>query len=428
VRSLQDWLQALERLHPRPIELGLERVARVRAALRLQLAMPLFVVAGTNGKGSVCGYLDAMLRAAGFRTGLYTSPHLLRYNERLRIDGVETPDPAWVQAFEQVEHARGDVSLTYFEFGTLAAALLLAEAKLDAAVLEVGLGGRLDAVNVFDADCAVITSIDLDHMQFLGDTREAIGFEKAGILRGGTPAICADPDPPASVLAHAQAIGAPLARLGVDFGYRPGHQQWSYWGARGNRAGLPHPALRGAHQLGNAAAAIAALEALHERLPVDMHAIRNGLVSVSVPGRYQVLPGRPAIVLDVAHNAHAARALAHTLAAHKGHARTLAVFGMLADKDIGAVIAALRDRVHVWYGAGLEGERGIAPQRLAALLAAHDPGKPAHLFDSPASAFAHARSAASDDDRILVVGSFLTVTAVMQALEDESAASGDVRS
>jgi dihydrofolate synthase/folylpolyglutamate synthase len=426
MRSLQEWLQVLERLHPQAIDLGLERVGRVRDALRLELSMPLFIVAGTNGKGSVCGYLDAMLRAAGFRCGLYTSPHLLRYNERLRIDGVEADDAAWVQAFERVERARGEVSLTYFEFGTLAAALLLADAKLDAAVLEVGLGGRLDAVNLFAADCAILTSIALDHMQYLGDTREAIGFEKAGILRRGKPAICADPDPPASLLEQGRALGVPLARIGIDFGYRPGHHQWRYWGPRGNRAGLPYPALRGAHQLGNAAAAIAGLDWLHERLPVDMQAIRTGLASVSVPGRYQVLPGRPAIVLDVAHNPHAAHALARTLGTHKGHARTFAVFAMLADKDLPAVIAAVRKHVHAWYGAGLEGSRALDAQTLLSLLATHDPGKPAQVFASPAIAFAHARSAANGDDRIVVFGSFLTVADVMRSLEDASAAPGNL--
>jgi dihydrofolate synthase/folylpolyglutamate synthase len=359
--SLTEWLERLERLHPRPIDLGLERVEAVRARLGPALTMPLFVVGGTNGKGSVCGLLEAMLRSAGYRTGLYTSPHLLRYNERVRIDGTEADDAALVDAFERIERARADISLTYFEFGTLAAALLFADARLDAAVLEVGLGGRLDAVNVFDADCAVVTSVALDHVQFLGPTREAIGREKAGIFRPGRPAVCADPDPPASLVAHAQACGARLVQIGRDFGYGEGRMQWRYWGPAGKRAGLPYPALRGAHQLANAAAALAALDQLHERLPVHMQSIRAGLTSVSVPGRFQVLPGRPAVILDVAHNAHAAQALARTLGSHGRHARTLAVFAMLADKDIGAVIDAVKDRIDLWHVAGLSVERGVRP-------------------------------------------------------------------
>jgi dihydrofolate synthase / folylpolyglutamate synthase len=419
--TLQDWLDRLEALHPRLIDLGLDRVEAVRAALRLTLEMPLIVVGGTNGKGSVCGLLEAMLRAAGYRTGLYTSPHLLRYNERVRIDGTEAPDAALVAAFERIDRARGDISLTYFEFGTLAAALLFAEAGLDAAVLEVGLGGRLDAVNVFDADCAVLTSVDLDHMQYLGTSRESIGFEKAGIFRAGKPAVCADPDPPASVLAQAHERGARLLRMGVEFGYTEAQLQWRYRGPRGTRSGLPYPALRGTHQLANAAAAICALEQLHERLPVDMQALRTGLVSVSVPGRFQVLPGRPAVVLDVAHNPHAARALARTLRAHAPHARTAAVFAMLADKDIGAVIDAVKAQIDICYVASLGGSRGTRAATLAALVAAHDPGKPVASFDSARQAYTAAAGSATEDDRIVVFGSFLTVSDVLGMLDADRA-------
>ncbi|MPZ43509.1 MAG: bifunctional tetrahydrofolate synthase/dihydrofolate synthase [Betaproteobacteria bacterium] len=414
--SLAQWLDRLERLHPRSIDLGLERAEAVRARLGLVLAMPLFVVGGTNGKGSVCALLDAMLRSAGYRSGLYTSPHLLRYNERVRIDGAEASDAALVGAFERVDRARGDISLTYFEFGTLAAALLFAEAALDCAVLEVGLGGRLDAVNVFDADCALLTSVDLDHTQYLGSTREAIGYEKAGIFRPDQPAICADPDPPASVVAQARGRGARLLRIGQDFGYVEGHMQWRYWGPGGKRSGLPYPALRGVHQLANAAAAMTALDQLHQRLPVPMQSIRTGLVAVALPGRFQVLPGRPAVILDVAHNAHAAHALARTLRSHGRHARTFAVFAMLVDKDIGAVIDAVKDAIDCWHVASLHGSRGTEAGTLAALLAARDPGKPVSSFDSPLAAFHAARRCAGDDDRIVVFGSFYTVSDIMSAL------------
>ena len=414
--ALAEWLDRLERLHPVAIDLGLERVQAVRARLGLELPMPLIVVGGTNGKGSVCGMLEAMLRAAGYRTGLYTSPHLVRYNERVRIDAVEASDEALVAAFERVERARGSTSLTYFEFGTLAAALLFAEARPDAVILEVGLGGRLDAVNVFDGDCAVLTSVALDHERYLGDSREAIGYEKAGIFRSGRPAICADPDPPASVIEEARIRGARLLRIGHDFGYVEDYLQWRYWGPGGRRSGLPHPALRGAHQLGNAAAAIAALGELHERLPVHMQSIRTGLATVSVPGRFQVLPGRPAVILDVAHNPHAAQALARTLRAHKVPGRTLAVFAMLADKDIAGVVDALRGRIDAWYVAGLPGARGTAAQTLAALVAERAPGKPLHVFETPQAAYAKARSEAGEDDRILAFGSFLTVSDVLGTL------------
>ncbi|MCC7083142.1 MAG: bifunctional tetrahydrofolate synthase/dihydrofolate synthase [Burkholderiales bacterium] len=415
VDALGQWLDRLERLHPRPIDLGLDRVEAVRARLGLALPMPLFMVGGTNGKGSVCGLLDAMLRSAGYRTGLYTSPHLLRYNERVRIDGVEVPDIALVDAFQRVDQARGDTSLTYFEFGTLAAVLLFVDAELDCVVLEVGLGGRLDAVNVFDADCAVLTNVGLDHVQYLGSTREAIGYEKAGIFRTGRPAICADSDPPSSVIAQAHACGAQLLRIGHDFGYVEGHQQWRYWGPAGKRAGLPFPALRGTHQLANAAAAMTALDQLHGRLPVPMQAIRSGLVGVSVPGRFQVLPGRPAVILDVAHNAHAALALARTLRSHGRHARTFAVFAMLADKDIGAVIDAVRGEIDSWYVATLHGSRGTEATTLAALLAARDAGKSVRAFDSPLAAYRAASRCAGENDRIVVFGSFHTVSEVMLA-------------
>ena len=413
MRSLAEWLDFLERLHPSAIDMGLERVTAVANRLALALDMPILTVGGTNGKGSVCAYLEAILRHAGFRTGLYTSPHLLRYNERVRIDGQEVDDATIVRAFERIEQVRGDISLTYFEFGTLAAALIFQQALVDALILEVGLGGRLDAVNIFDADCAVIVSIDLDHMAFLGNDREAIGREKAGIMRPGKPVICADPDPPASLIAHARTIGAHLRRIGRDFGYSADRLQWNFWGLAGKRNALAPPALRGGHQLGNAAAAIAALDELKLRLPVSMHAIRMGMATASLPGRYQVLPGRPAVVLDVAHNPHAARALAANLGAHRGFDRTLAVFAMLADKDIGAVVDAVRSAVDEWRVASLGTVRGTSGEALAAIVASHDPTKSVRVFNSPVEAYRDAYRIAGQNDRILVFGSFHTVAEVL---------------
>jgi dihydrofolate synthase/folylpolyglutamate synthase len=384
-------------------------VAQVLARMRLALRAPVITVGGTNGKGSTCAMLESILRCAGYRTGLYTSPHLLRYNERVRIAGAEADDAALCDSFAAVERARGDVPLTYFEFGTLAAFWLFSREDLDAAILEVGLGGRLDAVNVIDADCAVLTSVGIDHVDYLGPTREAIGREKAGIFRAGRPAVVAEPQPPATVLEGQ----ADFLLLGRDFGYRLEPQQWSYWGPGGRRGGLAYPALRGKLQPRNAAAALCALDALHQRIPVAMQDVRRGLAEVELPGRFQVLPGRPQVVLDVAHNPQAAKALADNLADSGFAPETIAVCGMLRDKDIGAVVRELAPRITRWHLATLPGPRGAA----AAEIAAHLQGN-IHRYDSPAQAFAAAREAAGEGDKIVVFGSFLTVADVMAWLKN----------
>jgi dihydrofolate synthase/folylpolyglutamate synthase len=412
-RGLADWLAHLERLHPTAIDLGLERVTRVRERMGLALACPVITVGGTNGKGSTCAFLEAMLRASGYRVGLYTSPHLLHYNERVRIDGRQATDAQLVAAFERVEAARTGTSLTYFEFGTLAAALLFDEAALDVAVLEVGLGGRLDAVNLFDPDCAVVASIGLDHMDYLGPTRESIGLEKAGIFRGGRPAVVGDTEPPASLLEHARRIGAPVCLIERDFGASASGGQWTYWSAQGRRAGLPWPALRGEYQLANAAAALAALECLRGRVPVDMGAIRRGLVEVELPGRFQVLPGRPAVVLDVAHNPHAAERLRDSLARMGSYATTYAVFGMLKDKDIAGVARTLAAIVDRWVLAPLPSARGASSEDLRRHLTDAGVAAPLEACASVAAAFRRAREQACADDRILVFGSFHTVGEVL---------------
>ncbi len=424
-RALGDWLDFIGRQHPDAIALGLERVREVWARMGTRIDCPVISVAGTNGKGSVCATLDSILRASGRRVGLYTSPHLLRYNERVRISGAEATDEALGESFAAVEQARRDVPLTYFEFGTLGAFWLFAREPLDALVLEVGLGGRLDAVNVLDADCAVITGIALDHMDLLGDTRESIGREKAGIMRAARPAVIADPDPPASVLREAERIGARAVLLGRDFGYRVQPGQWDFWGPAGRRAALAHPVLRGASQLRNAAAALAALDALRERLPVAMQDVRRGLAEVELPGRFQVLPGRPQVILDVAHNPEAARALAENLSAAGFARETLAVFGMLRDKDIAAVAQALAPLVTRWHLAGLGGTRGASSGELGRILAASGVAAPRKEHDTPAAAFAAARIEAGENDKIVVFGSFLTVAEVMQALAAGSGGSGN---
>jgi dihydrofolate synthase/folylpolyglutamate synthase len=412
--TLADWLAYLEKLHPKSIALGLDRVRAVHSRLDAAVTCPVVIVGGTNGKGSTCAMLESILRCAGYATGLYTSPHLLRYNERIRIRGKTASDDAVVAGFNAVEDARGDVPLTYFEFGTLAALWLFARAGLDAVVLEVGLGGRLDAVNLVDASVAVLTSIDLDHTDYLGPTREDIGREKAGIFRAGRPAVCADRDPPRSVIAAADAIGARLLLIGRDYSYVDERTQWRWRGPRSERFGLPVPALRGAYQLDNAATVLAVLDLLHGALAVSAQAIREGLLTVALPGRLQVLPGRPTVVLDVAHNPHAARALADALAGMGFHSRTFAVCAMLADKDAAGVIAAVRDRVDRWFVAGLPGPRGDDGTRVRDAL--HRDGvrdEAITSFDDVAHAYAAARAAATEADRIVVFGSFLTVAVAL---------------
>ncbi len=398
--------------------MGLDRVEAVRARLSVALACPVVTVTGTNGKGSTCALLEAMLRAAGYCTGLYASPHLVRYNERVRIGGEPLADAALVAAFNVVEDARGETPLTYFEFGTLAALWSFARASLDVAILEVGLGGRLDAVNVIDADIAVVTSVDLDHMDYLGPTREDIGREKAGVFRRGRPVVCAEANPPSALIEGARVLDAPITLLERDYGFVAGEGQWEYRGPGGRRHALPYPALRGAYQLANAATALAVIDLLCARLPVSSGAIRDGLQAVELAGRFQVLPGRPAIVLDVAHNPHAARALSETLGTMTFFARTFAVFGMLADKDIAGVAAAVRSRIDRWYVATLPGPRGASAATVrAALVKAEVAASAIHCFDEVGSALAAARAEVGEADRIIVFGSFLTVAAALAAVK-----------
>ena len=426
VKSLPDWLEFLERLHPKGqggIELGLERVARVKAELRQRQACPVIIVGGTNGKGSTCAYLEAIYRAAGYRVGCYTSPHLLAYNERVRVDGAPAGDAELCAAFTRVEAARqaaGDVALTYFEFGTLAAWEVFAGAQAQVVILEVGLGGRLDAVNVYDPDAAVVTGIALDHTDWLGPDREATGFEKAGIFRGGRPAVCADADPPRSLLAHAQAIGADLRLIGRDFGYARADNGWSYRDGHGVcHESLPIPVLPGAHQFGNASAALTAIDTLRDRLPVPLSAICGGLRDVRLTGRFQRVCERPAVVLDVAHNPQAVACLAESLASMGAFRQTFAVVGMLADKDIAGALQALAGRVDVWLLAGLDVPRGAPAETLAAAVENGQLGGRLERFSSPAEAFRHAMGLAEENDRIAVFGSFHTVAAVLREIGQE---------
>ena len=413
-QSLSSWLAYIETLHPKTIALGLDRVREVYARMPIRFSCPVISVAGTNGKGSTCALAERMLSCAGYCVGLYTSPHLIRYNERVRTGGLEASDDVLCEAFAAVEAARREVALTYFEFGTLAAFWLFSRAKLDALVLEVGLGGRLDAVNIINPDVAVVTTVAIDHVAYLGASREAIGREKAGIFRSGRVAICADADPPRTLIEHATAIGAVLLRVGADYDFAAQRTQWSYRGPGGPRHGLPYPALRGVHQLRNAATALTALDALRDRLPLSMGAVRDALVSIELPGRFQVLPGRPLRVLDVAHNVEAAQVLAENLSSMGYQPETQAVFGIMSDKDIDGVIAAVKPRVDRWRVASLPPPRGAGAALLCARLEAAGVAAGAiRQFDDPAAAYRAACGEAGEADRIIVFGSFLTVAAAL---------------
>ena len=419
--SLPDWLALLETRHSETqINMGLDRVQAVKARMQLAFTCPVIMVAGTNGKGSTCAMLESVLLRAGYKVGLYIKPHFLDFNERARVLGEMASDEQLVASFQAVEAVRGDTPLTYFEFTTLAILHLLSQAKLDVAILEVGLGGRLDAVNVIDADVAIVTSVDIDHTDYLGDTREAIGFEKAGIFRPGKAAICSDPVPPQSLIDHAEAIGADLWLMGRDFNYSGDKQQWNYGGREQRRNSLAYPSLRGANQILNATAVLAALEVLKLTLPVGAQEVRTGLVTVELPGRFQVLPGRPSVILDVAHNPHAASALNQNLGNMGFHPYTYAVFGSMQDKDIDGVLAAMSEHVDHWCLAGLPSPRAATASELAAKVQIMLEGKPdssehtVSIFDDPAQAFANAMSRAGENDRIVVFGSFLTVAGVMK--------------
>ncbi|HEY1226212.1 MAG TPA: bifunctional tetrahydrofolate synthase/dihydrofolate synthase [Ramlibacter sp.] len=416
MQTLQDWLAHCERLHPKTIALGLDRVRTVADRLQLAFRCPVVTVAGTNGKGSTCAMLEAIALQAGWKTGVYTSPHLVHFEERCRVRGESVSADALVPHFERVEAARQDVQLTYFEFTTLAILSLLAASELDLVVLEVGLGGRLDAVNVIDADCAVITSVDIDHQEFLGPDREAIGREKAGILRAGRPAVVSDPVPPRSVLAAAEELGVDLWLLGRDYNFSGDKQQWG-WAGRGRRyAGLGYPALRGANQLINASGVLAALTVLRDRVPVTAQAVRNGLAMVELPGRFQIVPGQPALVLDVAHNPHATAALAANLDAMGFYPTTHAVFGAMGDKDLGEMLRRMDPLVDRWYFCELPTPRAAGAASLQALWQSQTKRKDVatSIHASPADALRAAVEAANPTDRILVFGSFFTVGGVLQ--------------
>ena len=418
--ALGDWLAYVERLHPVGIDMTLARTQAVAQRLGLQFSAPVVMVAGTNGKGSTCAMLEAIALRAGYRVGLYSKPHLVHFEERCRVNGAMVEAPALLPHFEAVEAARlgqrgagaaggPAITLTYFEFTTLAIMRLLSQAELDLVVLEVGLGGRLDAVNIIDADVSIITSIDLDHMEYLGPDRESIGREKAHIMRGHRAAVISDPVPPDSVVAHAAAVGADLWLAGRDFAHGGDRQQWQWKGRSRRYHALSYPALRGANQLINAAGVLAAFEALNDRLPISAQAVREGLALVELPGRFQIVPGQPVLVLDVAHNPHAVATLAVNLDQMGFYPRTFAVFGAMRDKDLAQVVRPLLPLVTHWHVCGLPTPRAATADELAEVVA--QPSVSRHA--SPPNALQAALTMADPADRILVFGSFWTVGGVI---------------
>lgn len=440
-RNLAAWLSHIEQLHPKAIAMGLERVRLVIQRLALKPDFKIITVAGTNGKGSTCALLAEIYKQAGYKVGCYTSPHLLRYNERVRINGIEASDQDLCAAFAAVDLARQgsaddeEIALTYFEVGTLAAVWHFVQAGLDIAILEIGLGGRLDAVNAFDPDAAIVTSVDLDHQEFLGNTREAIGAEKAGVYRAGKPAICGDLNPPDSLVAYAHKVGATFKRIRHEFDFAPVASGWHYVVDGIVRYQLPKPALEGSYQLMNAASAIAAVESLHSFLPVSAEALAKAMTEVKLAGRFQTVSISPRLILDVAHNPHAAEALAKNLKANRvlspdntdaKPGKTIAVFAMVADKDIRGVVNAVKDEIDFWYIAGIDHSRAASVDMLVEAVLEAVPQAKIKRFDSAAQACKQACIDIevcidrNENDKIITFGSFFTVSNVMQYLNDDA--------
>ncbi|MDP2247170.1 MAG: bifunctional tetrahydrofolate synthase/dihydrofolate synthase, partial [Nitrosomonadales bacterium] len=386
---MAGWLQYIEALHPKSISMGLDRVSEIKNRLALDPEFPLIVVGGTNGKGSTCAVLESIYHQAGYRVATYSSPHLLRYNERVRVSTVEVSDEVLVSAFHAVEKAREEVQLTYFEFGTLAAMWCFMQQNVEVGILEVGLGGRLDAVNVFEPHCTIVTTIDIDHIDFLGSSRDSIGFEKAGIFRSNIPAICGDKFPPATLLSHAMAIGAELRMIGRDFSIQVHGHEWDFVGTQVVDQ-LPFPALVGNFQLENAACALAAVEAMQDVLPVNKSEIVAGLKSVRLAGRFQSVATHPTIILDVTHNPHAALALAENLHQSKIPGRTIAVFAMLADKDVAGVVNALVPQIDAWYLASVQHARSASTDQLLETFQENAIKQQIYCFNNIADAFQQA--------------------------------------
>lgn len=412
---LQDWLAWQQTLHSEKIKLGLDRVAQVAHDLGImQPGFQVVMVSGTNGKGSITAMLESIYHQAGYRVAAYTSPHLLQYNERIRVGKKNVEDAPLCAAFDLVDQARAGLSLSYFEFGTLAAMQIFSTLPLDVAVFEVGLGGRLDAVNIYDADAAIISSVGLDHVQWLGSTRESIGLEKAGIFRTGKPAVCGDTDPPRSLLKHARDIGSRLYLAGGDFSCRQqAGGRWSFRSAKLDWEGLPVPNLYGDVQVGNAAAALMSIQCLDGVLPVRRESVEQGLQNICLAGRFQRVAGKCEMIFDVAHNLDSAKVLGRNLRELGPASRTCAVFAVLEDKDVEGIIGSVHEQIDEWHISELDSERSLDRADLRDRIVHLDPDARVRAHPSIAQAWQAAKENACDTSRIVVFGSFLTVAEVL---------------
>ncbi len=412
---LQDWLTWQQTLHSQKIELGLGRIAAVADALGvLQPGCQVIVVAGTNGKGSVVAILESVYHQAGYRVGSYTSPHLLRYNERIRVDYENIDDQTLCKAFNLVDQARGETSLSYFEFGTLAAMQIFNDMKPDVAIYEVGLGGRLDAVNILANDLAIVSSIGIDHVQWLGSSRESIGFEKAGIFRARRPAICGDAQPPESLLKYARELNCKLYLINQDYSYQINTNRcWSFHASKVDWQNLPIPNLYGDVQVSNAATALMGLLSMDDKLPVTRQSIDNGLNNINLLGRFQQITGSCDIIFDVAHNLDSAKVLAKNLRELRPASYTYAVFAVLEDKDVDGIIESVKVHIDEWFISKLDSDRALNCEDLQQSLKQRCPDCVTHSYACVADAYSAAKRHADDTSRIVVFGSFLTVAAAL---------------
>ena len=418
--SASQWLSYIEALHPKAIAMGLERVREVALRLDLEPNFPIITVAGTNGKGSTCAMLNAIYIQASYQVGCYTSPHLIDYNERVRVNNKNISDADLCKAFAAVENARNEVALTYFEMGTLAAMWHFCQSSLDIVILEVGLGGRLDAVNVFEPTCAIVTSIDLDHTEYLGDTREKIALEKAGIYRQNKLAICGDTNPPQTLIDYAHKIGADLQLINRDFKRIINAGTWQYYDDSFSME-LPKLAMTGDFQLNNAACAIRAVQSLQKLLQVSQACIKQALQNVQSMGRFYQIHFNPTIIVDVAHNPHAAMSLAHNLAHTPCTGNTHGVFAMLADKDIAGVVRAVLPQIHSWHVASISNTRGAKVDALVSILSKSIQKKDIHTYTDVTSSLYGACKMVGNNDRIIVFGSFYTVAdAIVAVVQDDT--------
>ena len=414
--NLTDWLGYIESIHPSTIDLTLERIKIVIERLNLDISFPILTVGGTNGKGSTCSILESIYKEAGYKVACYTSPHFLNFNERIKIQALAVSDEVICEAFSRIESAREGVTLTYFEYGTIAAMIIFSEAHVDVAILEVGLGGRLDAVNVFDADCAIVTTVDLDHMDYLGHTREAIGFEKAGIYRTEKTSICGDFDPPQSLIKHAELIHADLKIIGKDFGYEAHHDSFDFLIDSTFVMNLPLPKLQGDFQLANATNALMAVKAMEDKLPLTEISIQKGITLTLLPGRFQEVKKMPSLILDVAHNPQAARSLSHNLKTHVVLGKTIAVFSILKDKDIFGVINELNLDIDDWFIAEIQNERAASIENISNTIQKINLSAHIEAFKNIQEAYQFASKEVTRNDRIIVFGSFFTVADIMKII------------